>query len=49
MTAEELQNLLCKDLVRGVYSRGDRTFIATRFSYPVGDSVNLYLTEDADG
>jgi hypothetical protein len=48
MTPAELAGRLCKDMVRGVFERGERRFIVTRFSYPVGDSVNLYLTQDGN-
>jgi Domain of unknown function DUF1828 len=48
MTIAEFRNLLCGDMVRGVYELDGQSFIATRFSYPVGDSVNLYLV-DEDG
>lgn len=44
-----LAQSLCKDMVRGVFERGGRWFIVTRFSYPGGDSVNLYLTPGPGG
>src|SRR5882762_5393227 len=49
MTTTDLADRLCKDVVRGVYERGERSFIVTNFTYPVGDSVNLYLSEENDG
>jgi hypothetical protein len=45
MNAHDLADRICKDIVRGVFERGGRTFIVTRFTYPVGDSVNLYVAE----
>lgn len=46
MTVEELKNNICKDLIVGAFERQDRKFLVTRFTYPVGDSVNLYLVDD---
>jgi hypothetical protein len=43
MTVQELYKLVCKDAVRGLYERNGRSFIVTRFSYPSGESVNVYL------
>lgn len=49
MTIGELARHLCKDIVHGVFERGGRSFIVTRFSYPAGDSVNLYLVPGSGG
>lgn len=46
MTVSELKDSLCGDLVVGAFERHDRKFLVTKFTYPVGDSVNLYLTGD---
>jgi hypothetical protein len=48
MTIEQFASALCKDIVLGTFKRVDRAFVATRFSYPVGDSVNIYLIDDGD-
>ncbi len=44
MTAiADLATRLCGDMVRAVAKRGTREFIITRFSYPDGDLLNLYI------
>ncbi len=48
MTVEQLKESICKDIIVDAYERHDRKFLVTRFTYPVGDSVNLYLTGDGD-
>lgn len=45
MTAQTLADKLPAALVTGVYKRGNREFIVTPFSYPCGDSVNIYVIE----
>jgi hypothetical protein len=46
MTVAQLKDNLCKDLIVGSFERHDRKFLVTRFTYPIGDSVNLYLIGD---
>lgn len=48
MTARDLADVLCRDIVRGLYVSDGREFIVTRFKYPVGDSVNLYVIRDGE-
>jgi hypothetical protein len=45
MTVAELKDNLCDDLIVGAFERQDRKFLVTKFTYPIGDSVNLYLVE----
>lgn len=48
MKAADLATRICKDLVRAVAQRGMRTYIVTAFTYPDGESVNLYV-ENTNG
>jgi hypothetical protein len=48
MTVDQLKNNICEDLIVGAFERHERKFLVTRFTYPIGDSVNLYLV-DTDG
>ena len=49
MTARELADKLCKDVVRGVHERDGRSFIVTTFPYPTGDFITLYVRAGPDG
>lgn len=46
MNAVELAENLCRDLVRGVATRGGREFIVTPFRYANGDFINVYVSND---
>lgn len=45
----EIASQLCRDFVRKVGRRGQRTFVVTNFKYPDGDFVNIYLERRGDG
>jgi len=43
MTTDQLEKLICSELVVGLRARHERRFLVTSFSYPDGDSINAYL------
>lgn len=43
MNLDEIKTGVCDDLVRGISTRGFRSFIETQFKYPDGDFIVLYL------
>jgi len=49
MNATDLATRLCKDMVRAVAQRGTRAYIITAFTYPDGESVNLYVENKDSG
>ena len=43
MNAIDLASRLCEDMVRKVAKHDFRSYVITHFSYPDGDSINLYV------